>query len=206
MSGAIHLLPLYVFAASTEATPPVPLLCNEIRPDVVQNTPTTAENVLFKTLFWKLMKVCTTQYYFGGNVCLFFAPRVRYNKLHTFAHTANNVKPCNAQQAAVGYLTMKKIDFLEELTVPQIKYSLHFLCNPKVRYSVHNSTTLVPILRQIHLILDSPSYFFEIQFNIILLSKPNPQIRQFPAGSLPNPVCISLFPHTRPILLAWPLE
>jgi hypothetical protein len=46
---------------------------------------------------------------------------------YTLLCTANNVKTCNAQQAAVDYLTMKERDLPEELTVPQIKYSLHFL-------------------------------------------------------------------------------
>jgi len=115
-------------------------------------------------------------------------------KRHTILCTENNVETCNAPYAAVDYLTMKERDLPEELTVTQIKYSLHFNCNPKLRYNGHNSATLVPILSQIHLLHDPPTYYFQIQFNVILLSKPNLQNRQYPAGSLPNPVIISLFP------------
>ena len=48
-------------------------------------------------------------------------------KRYTLLCTANNVKTCNAQQAAVGYLTMKERDLPKELTFPQTKHPLHFL-------------------------------------------------------------------------------
>jgi nitrous oxidase accessory protein NosD len=66
-----------------------------------------------------MMNVCTTLNYFPYKVVYSLLikgnstePRVRY-KSHTLLCTANNVKTCNAQQVAVGYLTMKERDLLE---------------------------------------------------------------------------------------------
>jgi len=43
------------------------------------------------------------------------------------------------------------------------------LRDPNVRYRMHNSPQLLLILRQINLTQALPTYFFKIQFNIILI-------------------------------------
>jgi len=74
--------------------------------------------------------------------------------------------------------------------IPRILWNLEF------HHCVHNSPQLVPIPSQINLV-HTPSYLFNIPFNIILSSTPrSSKWFQYLRFLHQNPVCNSPHPHT----------
>jgi hypothetical protein len=72
------------------------------------------------------------------------------------------------------------------------------LWNPKIRYCIHMSPPLVPVLSHINQVHPVPHFSFKIHFNIILISTSMSSKRSLSIRlSPPKPrECVSLLPHT----------
>jgi hypothetical protein len=71
------------------------------------------------------------------------------------------------------------------------------LWNRKFHYRLYNCQPPVPMLSQINSVHASPSQFFKIHFNIILLPMPRSfKWSLYSRSPYQNPVCTSLVPHT----------
>ena len=75
------------------------------------------------------------------------------------------------------------------------------LYNPKVRYPVNNSLTLVPVLSQINPVYALPSCYLKIHYHIILPSSLRLPSGLFPSGFATKTLYIFLLPSTCLILL-----
>jgi len=71
------------------------------------------------------------------------------------------------------------------------------LCSPMVHYRAHKRPPPVPILSQINLLHDSPTYFFNTHLSMLLPSTPRSSARSLSLRSPhQTPVCSSPLPHT----------
>ena len=77
---------------------------------------------------------------------------------------------------------------------------IHGLWSPEVRFHIHKSSPIIPILRQMNRIPHTGTYFFYIHFNIVLPSTPRPSSRYLSCRF----VLIFKAPLTSFILATWP--